>query len=426
MNFSFLRLRLVVDYISASKNEIAVDSFFLSMASVPLRRAVFLPRVPRWIEYGERFPQLTILIFKFARVFWLCGGAIIFLSFEYCKNILLCPINIPIKTLDAIKSGAVLGLSSRVSDVIDRDNCPNPPLVWIRMPWAPQNSVPKNAIEVSIHSLIKKSELRDVFVNSIIATYLMTKDPMLSKWVLQSYTAFQWFLVRKAIDKISGTLIMVEHYDRWAVLVDRSIRADLYKQSPVANRRLVLIQHGILGKDGEFSNLDEVLPNLFTRLQCVEELYSYDSFQEEIFLKKILCAKLLRKTGYFSPSIKLSPVNLTSKISILFVGHPMCEKFQSSLCLILKKKFPLEIYYKPHPQSPMSGNMKTIGWTVIDDPLMFPEVDFLISYPSTLVMEYQSKNITAVLHTLGEPIDQIDRVADRVEKTILSRNNIID
>ncbi|VFR63380.1 hypothetical protein BRI9_2927 [plant metagenome] len=45
-------------------------------------------------------------------------------------------------------------------------------------------------------------------------------------------------------------------------------------------------------------------------------------------------------------------------------------------------------------------------WQLIDEPDHFPAVDMLISYPSTLAVEYETVGVRSLLHPLDFPVDK--------------------
>lgn len=413
------RLRLLADYLAATRNEIAVDEMFLNLAHLTPAQVGYLPRVPHWLSIAMRAPILTRTFWYLARILWLAGGALIFFAIELLKfdrwrsrlsHTLAQPIS--------LTEGAVLGFSSRIGDIVDNERFPWLPSIWLTCPWTGKHTIPQNAVELSLMTIITRNDLLKAFACALWATYALAKNPICTDWVLQSYTAFRWFMVRTVVDQIAGTLVTTEHFDRWAVLADRSIRAQHHRYGDA--RRLVLVQHGALAGLSSNDHSHNVLKQLPTQLSCIDELHTYNSTEENIFRNAVL-AKNHRRTPlrvhYFSPTIFLFGKNSTDLPRLLFVGHPLCEEFQSKVYTELCKSIPIKAFYKPHPMAPMSKSMATIGWTIVEDSKTFPYVEMLISYPSTLVIEYEGSGIPAVVHPIDIDIDAFQNfTAQALEK----------
>lgn len=420
-----LRLRLLADYLSATRNEIAVDEMYLRMAHVQADQVGYLPRVPRWVGRAVRAPALTRTVWRMAWLIWLAGGAIVFFALEYLKFARLQRRSAVLTAAAApgVEEGAVLGFSTRVCDILHQPQFAGMPKVWVTMPWAWQHSLPQDARERPMLTLVNHSDLRQAFIDAVTATYALGRDAARSKWALHSYTALRWFLARRAIDRISGPLVTTEHFDRWAVLADRSIRAGRRHGAKAYNRHLVLIQHGALGGLGSEPSSRDSLLRLPVRLSCVDELYVYNATEEESFRSGVLATERRDRpltVNYFKSVIKLSGDISSSRLRILFVGHPICEQFQTACYHELQKKSVFDAYYKPHPKAPMSRGMAAVGWAIIYNPKVFPRVDLLISYPSTLVIEYGDNGIPASVHPISITREELPYFLDQTQGLIAS------
>jgi hypothetical protein len=414
------RLRLLADYLAATRNEIAVDEMLLGMAHVTPVQVGYLPRVPHWLSRAIRAPSLTRAIWRLGRILWLSGGALAYFAMELLKfdQLRRRMGKAPTKSI-SLTQGAVLGFSTRVSDVVDNERFPWLPTIWLTCPWARQHSLPKDAVELPLMSLITGNDLREAFACALRATYALAHDPNRSPWVLQSYTAFRWFMVRCAVDRIAGTLVTTEHFDRWAVLADRAIRAD--RQGKMHARKLVVVQHGALGGLGSTNHDHDALKQLPTRLSCVDELHTYNANEENTFRRAVLTktrSGSSLRVRYFSPTITLSGESSTDRPRLLFVGHPLCEVFQKAVYMALRESIAVEAFYKPHPIAPMSASMAGVGWKIIDNPKLFPRVELLVSYPSTLVIEYEGAGVPASVHPIDICIDAIPQFLEQTLQKI--------
>ncbi|WP_232924702.1 hypothetical protein, partial [Pseudomonas cichorii] len=108
----------------------------------------------------------------------------------------------------------------------------------------------------------------------------------------------------------------------------------------------------------------------------------------------------------YQPLIKLVAMSDALKINILFVGHPICESLHVKIYQDVSSCFEVGFYYKPHPANPCTDSVRAQKWHVIEEKSTFPLVDFVVSYPSTLVGEYAAMGIPAVLHPLDLKVEQ--------------------
>ncbi|WP_433692508.1 hypothetical protein [Herbaspirillum seropedicae] len=411
------RLRLIADYFAAIRNEVAVDEMFLALSKKNAAEVGYFPRVPRWIGLARRKPYLTRIGSRVARVLWLYGGAALFFIAEYLKIGRLHRLSDVDNSAES--EGTILGFSSRVADIITPLQFPAFPRTWLTFPWVSIHRLPEGAKELPLLSLLDKRDLLRALGDAMIATQRFKRDEHLSFWVLQTYTAFRWFLARRAVDKLNGSLVTAEHYDRWAVLADRATRES--RRSRNNREHLIIVQHGAMGTLNQDRHPSNLLLNLPTRLHQVDELHVYNSDEATVFRTSVLApgaASRKPTVHFFRPGIRLQDAGNSDKPRLLFVGHPLCEVFQAEVFRKLKAWKQLDIYYKPHPKAPMSASMAAFEWQIIKEADIFPSVDLLVSYPSTLVMEYEGLGIAASVHSLDASMEALCPFVEEIQRTI--------
>lgn len=419
---SYVRLRLLADYLAAIRNEIAVDEMFLALSKVSASEVGHFPRVPHWIDLATRRPYLTRALSRMAKVVWLVGGSAIFFIWEYLKfSRLQRSIAAPALTKT---DGAILGLSTRTFNIVGPVQFPLFPQTWLTLPWVPLHGLPKGAKELPMLSMLDKWDFLGALVDALTVTQRIRRNRRLSSWVLQTYTAFRWFLVRRAVGRLSGALVTTEHYDRWAVLVDRAIRE--CRRAPVWNGRMIVVQHGTMGALSQEGDCRDSFLNLPTRLRQVDEIHAYNDNEVAAFKAHVFQHGEISRTldvHFFKSSISLSGSDLSERLRVLFVGHPLCENFHLSVLRKLRVKNNFEAYYKPHPKAPMSAAVVGLEWIIIRESNNFPRVDLLVSYPSTLVIEYEGLGVPASTHPLDASADDL---LDFIEKTQKIIENIFN
>ena len=411
------RLRLLADYFAATRNEVAIDEMFLALSKMSANEVGHFPRVPHWIGLATRRPDLTRSLSLIARVLWLAGGSALFFIWEYLKFSRMR------RSIGAFvpphTHGAILGLSTRVCDIVTPAQFPSFPRTWLTLPWVPLHGIPEGAKELPMLSLLDKRAFLAALADALTATQRMKQDRRMSSWVLQTYTAFRWFLTRRAIDQLSGILVTTEHFDRWAVLADRAVRE--CRRTPGSRLRLIVVQHGAMGALSHEEHIPKSLLNLPIRLRQVDELYAYNSGEAAAFRANVFSPSENARTlniHFFKPAIKLSGEAISDKPRLLFVGHPLCECFHIEVFRKLKEWKSLEIYYKPHPKASMSTAIGAVEWKIVKEANVFPRVDLLVSYPSTLVIEYEGVGVPASVHPINVSTDDLPLFIEKTQAII--------
>lgn len=419
------QLRILASFCGATENEIAVDRMIYEVAGISPTRLGFLPRPSKWINYGRRFPSFIYSLWWVARWVWVFGGSYVFFFCQFLPAWFRAR-RINENQGEILKdSGYVLALSSRVGDIVHSGHVEDVPCTWITMPWAPLTRIPADAKYVDIFLLLNKADIWLAFLDAIFATRVLQKRKRTSPWILQSYTAFHWFAVRIAVDKLPGRLLIAEHFDRWAVLVDSSVQAKKYRLNPTSQARrrdLTVVQHGALGNLGE-NNRNGVAPKLqlHRRLRAVSQICVYNTQAEHAFKTDVLSPACVRRginVSYYRPGLDLRVDHEYTGLKILFVGHVLCEELHRHIFNSLAKEYEFRAYYKPHPTSPMSHLMRSSPWKIISDVGYFPVVDLLVSYPSTLVVEYAGAGIPAMVHPMNLAMEKSGDFLESIRASI--------
>ncbi|EFK1181203.1 hypothetical protein BHH85_004993, partial [Escherichia coli] len=226
---------------------------------------------------------------------------------------------------------------------------------------------------INLYELTSFLDVARAFLLSIFS-YIYYLKPSRIKWLLHIYTAPSWFLVAMGMNNIKGNLASSEHYDRWAVLTDFICR--------IKRKRYILIQHGSLlalkTKGYEFFSLSY-------KLKAVSELAIFNEIELELFLEHIISQAndYNIKIHFYQQPFYVSSIN-NKGLSILIIGHSLCERGQLSLGSQLSTLSDnIVLYYKEHPKARASEKAKKTKWNFITDDDYFPDVDIVISYPST-------------------------------------------
>jgi len=397
---------LINDYFKALSNEIAIDIIRYDTIRIAPEEMGFLPR-PVNIRTKISSLRLARSIAFLLKLFWLSGGALIFYFVEMIKLTRFFTITRISKEELSNCNTFLLAYSARAAQIIPTITSIQPDCI-MTVPWEKVDVV---GYKISFFSLLSLKDAFYVLLLAITSVYKfnLTTD---REWILQTYTAFRWFSIRVAINKIKGEFFIAEHFDRWAVLTDcyiESLILESYEQS-----KLQLIQHGIL-KDIEMKGQKIILPY---RLKNVSKLWVYDEYSKDYFISFILDTLGNNfDVKYFSSNIDLIEIDNNFKKSVMFIGHPACENFHINI-LSEMQKMGIYCIYKPHPKNASSKKVYMQDWFVVEQKDYFPKVDLLISYPSTLVQEYESQGIFAIVHSINAGEHEIKKYSGLVKEAL--------
>jgi hypothetical protein len=397
----YSKRRALIDYIHSTKNEIAIDRSFFFLANETGADLGYFPRVPFWLVNAKKNRKLYRFFYLVSRYGWLCGVGAIYFLIDLCSFILIKLIKKNNnKRIINFNDGAVLAFSSRAGDVIDPISMQDIPKQWLLLPWGDQVKLPSDAVPFELITVVNMCDLARSFIDAVRSIYTHVKYHNNLDWILQTYTAFRWFLVRRVVDRFAGKLVIVDHFDRWSILVDRSVKSS---RSLNTSKSFSIVQHGTVRELFEASQYICNVKAYPTLLFNLNELYVYNKYEENIFKKKILSPKTMNSVvvKYFNPPIILTDCSVGTKKRLLFVGYPLCEEFQVLVYKRLILEIDAVIFYKAHPKSTMSTEICEVGWTVIEDVSVFPLVDLVVSYPSTLVVEYSGVGVQACVHPIN-------------------------
>jgi hypothetical protein len=393
-------LRLVVDYLRAMRNEVAVDQHIVSMAGLDPAAFGKIPRPARWLGKLRRFPLLSRLLQHASLPLWYFLGPVLYRRQRR-------QIQTPFPAAGPHRfdaDGQILGLSPRSTDIVHAKHLPHMPRQWLELPWAPLTGLPPDAEVIPALSLLDDTDVARSLALANLAHRALQRRRGLLGWGLQTYTAWRWFLARLAVDKLPGPLLTTEHFDRWAVLVDGSAWRTRLRQP---ERQLTVMQHGSVNSDGPRPGLHLNIP---TRLRAVNRLHVYSADDARVFLQDVVsprCAAREPAQTYYRPIVPLTDMVMKDQPSVLFVGHPLCEVTHCALMTALLQVIDVQAFYKPHPTTVASRKVAELPWTVIQGRTNFPRVDLIVSYPSTMVTEYASHAVPAVVHSMDIPIPEI-------------------
>lgn len=387
-------------YNFSARNQIVFDKFYFDMMGNAYDDYHGIPRPAKWLN---RSPTINSVIKKISysiSIVWAIFGFYTFSFLSLVKILFQKIFTDPTGTnFDELKFKVVgLDVCNR-SYVVQSRKGLAPVDFWLSVDFYSAQIEGRDKKTYSLCNILNCVDLWHCFCISIKAhQHLLSQEGLSS--ALQSYTALQWVGVYLALKKLRPSLISTsEHHDRWAVLADGycSIIDERNKCS------LLLTQHGKEYRD-TYTKIKKLAGNgLPYKLNNVSVLSVYNEDQSKIFEEEILSNECYRnaKIDIIGQNLELTTID-SLKPSFLIVGHKFAERFHLKVLNKFSSDSDLLIFYKPHPTVKPSSVFRGGAWVFIDDINFFPKVNFILSYQSTLVDEYQSLGVDAVVHGLNQ------------------------
>lgn len=400
--------RTLVNYLQATGNEIGLDLLVYKMMGITPEEGNYVPRPSKLLKYSNK------AIVSIFRIFWIYILSSTLFTVQFLSY-LIKKIRLKESNVNLIINNKSVGIaySDRAIDIINEKNCGTSPEYWIVFPWTDLSRLDKNASKIDVLSLLTIAELWKAYIHAIAIHKKMARSLKYKNWIFQSYTAFQWIVVRKAIEKLEADFFIAEHFDRWAVMMDGIITEHTQR---CLKSGLTMVQHGLVNDVGghRFS-----LPY---KLSMFKRFYLYDKKTEDYFKENILAKKnpKLEDIRFYKNLLTLREIPKTNTVNVLFVGHSICIDLHMYILNELKSKHDFIAYYKPHPTEKLTKQIKSQNWNIIEDRHFFPAVDFLISYNSTLTSEYKLLGINAIIHEIDLKDKDAQSYLEDVEKELNS------
>lgn len=402
------------------KNQQCFDKYYYSLLNVEFSSFWGVPRPSKWAKRHPVFLSLMRILSPLLAVLWCYLFAYLFIVGKFLAALFRS------RFVSRYKKDQLLALAicDRSCIVLSRELADMPggqSVIWLVPDGVSLSETALGRLSsapVLASSLLTPSDIIRACIFSLRAHAVLVCRFGI-RLSMQSYILPTWASFYFAISKLSPSMIATaEHHDRWAVAAD-CYCAEVEDEAPCSG--LMLVQHGL-----EYAETYHFITELTGgvglpyRLRSVRQLYLYNADQSSIFFGNILSNHVSHKNVVLkciSNSMQLTPVS-ADKISVLFVGHPICEDFHMAVFKELAERFDLDCFYKPHPAARESAKVREEKWQVILDGGFFPAVNFIISYPSTLVAEYDFYNIPAIVHPMDAGDEQLKPFINSIQVKI--------
>lgn len=367
--------RIVRVFKLAMINEIYLDEISVSRKEFQKILGFNFIRSNSLVNRVKRYKLIWKILLASVIVFWPLIN--IFLSLAHCfKTLLLCIVigsgDRAQKDVNLLFTAKLLQLERKLDDDVNR--------TWLSLDIKGNGHVDENKM-TSIYFLCNVQEVFYALYLSCISPFMIRKisKPMFS-WVF-SYTSFKWFLTFQVLERLKlKSICFANHYDRWAVLFDN---LDVPEKT--------LIQHGILS--------EEITPP--TKLKTINRLYCYNQKEADVFFNNVISSRC--DVNFIKLSLELFDIPRNGRTSVLFLSClPITFEIEREC---MEKLQDFDLILKPHPVFPIKVYLdlrKNLNFNLIEDSTLFPKVDLVVSYKSTLAYEYQSSGIPVIFYEKGD------------------------
>lgn len=245
--------------------------------------------------------------------------------------------------------------------------------------------------QYTVFNFIKITDILRAYYYAIISFFVLCRK-YCYKLTIYHYCCFDFFLVYRCLKYIPKdiSIYFSTQVDRWAILFDKSHQINK-----------ILIQHGIESPSAYWK----------CRFSNVETVYAISEKEAQYLIHA--CFKIFPKEiFYMNSTLSLTKVESKYNKNVLIISYS-ADYFEQECQLIQKlSKLNVGIYIKIHPtlSGKVYSNLQKQYLFEIIEKQIFPDVDIVISYPSTLAKEYEQIGKKVLYHT----VDNIDIVIQNI------------
>lgn len=382
----YSKKKAVLGYYYALQNEIAIDYKVYKLINLIPKDLFFFPRPSGVIKSAIRKKIFLYLISKT----WNHFGFFLFLSYKLLIRLQFISLK---SKIEFINGNLALGFSSKAIEIFNYLETGSKFRI-LKFPWLNANGTIANHL-TEVKCFLTFKNIIDAYYLSILSKRLLKKR--IGSWGLQNYTSYDWFLTYIFMyQNTDGPYIIAEHYDRWATLSDVII--DVKK----SNSYVTIVQHGLV------TALSNDKLSLFYRLRSVRNLFVFDEQSYDFFLNTVIDSNSIKPTkSFYKSNLILQPRIDLANLMILVIGNFICWEYHKLIITKLLQK-DYFVYYKPHPNDNLSTfKIQHKNYYLVEDTSFFPDVDFVISYESTLAYDYERLGYKVIKHDMNEKKDDV-------------------
>ena len=236
--------------------------------------------------------------------------------------------------------------------------------------------------KIALHSNLTIKEVFSAFLLGCKMTVCLKQKYGSRDCMFRSYSSFEYFLCYYFFKKLnpSNTVYFVSTNDRWTYLFGHLENKTVFIQHGALNKNKVLFIMSTVGKADEGYYFDQIQRSICNK-------YMFSNTPKDFYFTKM----------EFTANEKL--LN-NGKKHILLVCELIYFYKEKQIIEEISATNKYNLYVKPHPQN------NPIRYKELQDTFDFvllgkfdlPAVDYVISYDSTLVLEYQGRGVKTLMY----------------------------
>lgn len=273
---------------------------------------------------------------------------------------------------------------------------------WLKEPFTNVSTKGlENKTVVTVYDVLKNEDFFRAYRLSVRAIFYVARHNP-NHYIRRSYTAFEFYLTYYAVSKfpVETELVFANHIDRWAIVFDACPQT-----------KKILVQHGIETKTANWP----------VKLNTVTTLYAFNDELGHDVTKALLTYE--PEYRFMKPTIELVDEEEDKNFKVLIVCHPAAMRDREEYLISHLQESNITVYAKTHYTTPdlsfYEELAKRYNYHLITTK-MFPKVNTLISYRSTLVSEYEICGIPSLMYadykTLNDIVAEVKRQASEYNK----------
>lgn len=260
-------------------------------------------------------------------------------------------------------------------------------LYWFNRPSKTISSRIKEKNLLTVNDFIHIAEVGKIYINCFKVFCALWKKFSYAK-TIYALQFSEYHLVWNALNKVEKdvTLYTGTQRDRWVILVDK-----------LPHKRKIILQHGIE---------DPVNDRMRYKVKNFTELYAFNPTEAHKLIAACLQSEPL--IHCFTSGLKLEKI-ADPKKSVLIIGHWKTELEKELYIIEHLQNSGFRIFLKNHPtldKSMYFDYMSDYEFTLLDN-TVFPDIDYIVSYDSTLALEYEIAGKHVYKYENFEKLDEI-------------------
>lgn len=332
------------------------------------------------LGFSEKFRNLILFVLRIASYFEdFYSVLVIYVRFIYSSILVVFTgrINIDNKKIIYGISGQKVNILFKQAKIDTKDIC------VVKSPYCKSNLYDKNwGEEIPMHSNLTINNVWSAFLLSLRMTFFIRWKYGKRDCMFRSYSSFEYFLCYYFFSKVnkSNAVYYISINDRWTYIFGQLKCKTVFLQHGALNVNKVLFIMGKIGTTdiGYYINKSQ---------RDICNKYMFNNVPKDLYFAQM----------EFTANEKLL---MNGKRNVLLVCETIYFYTEKKIIEEISKTNKYNLYVKPHPQNDPSRylQLQQVHCFIMLGKTDYPAVDYVISYDSTLVLEYQAKGVKTLMY----------------------------